>query len=181
MDLMAIRTGIVASFAYVLITILFGIAVSFAFYLQIRKYRVPSAKNGDPNAQRIESDLPISQQNKEAIARVYAVVLERPVDDIGLKIYGRQLQRREKTLRMIVRELCKSEEYFDRFVNLRPPREAVILLYRHILCRTPDYQEINTEIPILNTQNWQNIVDRLISSDEYLKKFGEHAPPCTAD
>lgn len=123
----------------------------------------------------------LSEGIKHSVSAVYRTVLERDPDAEGLLIYGQQLQKKERTLRSVVREIGQSEEYFEKFVNAVPPQEAVRLFYRHFLCREPENEAIiNEHIYLLNTRGWKSIVDKLVSSKEYLAKFGEHSAPYVA-
>lgn len=119
-----------------------------------------------------------SETTKDCIVRVYDAVFERYPDRDGLANYAGQLQRGEKSVQEIVREIGKSEDYYDHFVRGFPPREAVNLLYRHFLGREPESEEIVDEhIEVLNSKGWKHIVDKLVDSKEYLKKFGKDSPP----
>ena len=122
----------------------------------------------------------LSDATKNAIKQVYQTVLERLPDTNGLEIYGKQLQTGQRNVRMIVRELGKSKEYYEKFIISTPPRTAVGLLYRHFLCRDPENEDIILEhIHRLNTEGYKSIVDKLTISPEYNRRFGDHSPPCT--
>lgn len=120
----------------------------------------------------------ISQDIKQVLENVYHVVLERELDSKGLNNYGMQLQRRDKNLRMIIKEIGSSEEYLNRFVRLVSPQQAVRLIYLHFLCREPESEDIVREhVDMLNERGWQYVIGKIVDSEEYLSRFGEHSVP----
>lgn len=124
----------------------------------------------------------ISDGKKNIVVDIYQQVLERFPDPEGLFNYGWRLQKGETSVREIIREIGKSDEYFSKFVG-HPvtPKNAIIYFYKHFLARKPENENIISEHVILLNANgkdgWKFIVDKLINSSEYLENFGEHSVP----
>lgn len=153
-----------------------GVIVAALMTAILRGNRKPQVVDVDSNT---DAENSMSETTKRNITQVYRTVLERSPDAVGLGIYGGQLQRDEKTLQEIVREVGKSREYFDRFVSPFSPKEVVRFLYRHFLCRDPENEDIiNEHVRLFNSKGWQYNIDKLVGSEEYKERFGSHSPPC---
>lgn len=125
-----------------------------------------------------DSNLSFTCKSMDLLFSIYRNILERNPDIVGIHDYGQQLQAKTKTIRQIVREVGKSDEYNRRFVEAVNPREAIVLLYCHFLGRDPESESIMSEhLDYLSNKGWKFIVDKLTDSSEYQVIFGENTVP----
>ncbi len=114
------------------------------------------------------------------VTAAYLQILERSPDEKGLLDKGKRLEDGRVTLKGIIRELGKSDEYFRKFVLSKSPVEIIRKMYLHFLGREPEStQFIQEKVAILNKNQdgWKEVVNILLESDEYYRGFGEHKVP----
>ena len=125
---------------------------------------------------------PVSDETKKAVVDIYTQVLERFPDQREIQKYGWRLHNEESSIRDVIREVGKSNEYFLKFVK-RPvkPEQAIVYFYKHFLGREPETDNVVSEyIDLMNKSGkdgWKLVVDELINSNEYILNFGDYSVP----
>ncbi len=108
---------------------------------------------------------------------IYRRVLQRSVDVDGAKYFGPLLAGGEISPRDVVRELAKSPEFFERYINAKPAQQVIKQLFRKFLSRNPENQLVIEEhIRIVNEKGWGHLIDMFINSEEYTSRFGNNEP-----
>ena len=124
---------------------------------------------------------PCTTDASRVVAEVYRHTLERGVDPAGQN-WARQLQNGQLTVKELVRNVAKSQEYMQRFGQTesgegQPYERAVARLYRHLLGRQPDANGQRSWARTAQQRGLGVVVDGLIDSAEYNNKFGEWSVP----
>jgi hypothetical protein len=122
---------------------------------------------------------PCTSDADSAVDGVYRQVLERPAGGEG-GARTEQLRTGQTTVREIVREVAKSPEHRQRFLNTNSQNgrvNAVTHLYRHLLAREPDPAGLNSHVQALANTDIGEVIDAMINSAEYQQKFGEDTVP----
>lgn len=124
---------------------------------------------------------PCTTDASRVVAEVYRHTLERGVDPTGQN-WARQLQNGQLTVKELVRNVAKSQEYMQRFGQTesgeaQPYERAVARLYRHILGRQPDANGQRSWARNAQQRGLGVVVDGLIDSAEYNNNFGAWGVP----
>ena len=113
--------------------------------------------------------------------QLYQRVLERQIDDGGLIHWGSKLDRGEATVKELVREIGKSQEYFQRFVQPYLSNGVYVaaeLMSKHFLARVSANPQDNIfRGEEIKNMGWQFSVDAFIDSPEYAARFGDDNVP----
>ncbi len=103
----------------------------------------------------------------EIVKEVYRKVLEREVDESGLITYGSKLREGYICANGLARDLGRSPEYAERFINNQTTRQAIILMYRHFLLREPESEQvINNHVNDMRSKGWRAKVDDFLNGNE---------------
>ena len=124
---------------------------------------------------------PCTTDASRVVAEVYRHTLERGVDPAA-QSWVRQLQNGQLTVKELVRNVAKSQEYMQRFGQTesgegQPYERAVARLYRHILARQPDVNGQRNWARNAQQRGLGAVIDGLIDSAEYNNNFGEWGVP----
>lgn len=124
---------------------------------------------------------PCTPDASRVVAEVYRHTLERGVDP-GAQTWVRQLQNGQLTVKELVRNVAKSQEYMQRFGQTeageaQPYERAVARLYRHVLARQPDEGGQRNWARNAQQRGLAAVVDGLIDSAEYNNNFGQWGVP----
>ena len=124
---------------------------------------------------------PCTTDASRVVAEVYRHTLERGAD-AGSQTWVRQLQNGQLTVKELVRNVAKSQEYMQRFGRTeagegQPYERAVARLYRHILGRQADANGQRNWARTAQERGLGAVVDGLIDSAEYNNSFGESGIP----
>ena len=124
---------------------------------------------------------PCTTDASRVVAEVYRHTLERGADP-GSQTWVRQLQSGQLTVKELVRNVAKSQEYMQRFGRTeagegQPYERAVARLYRHILGRQPDAGGQRNWARTAQERGLGAVVDGLIDSAEYNNSFGPSGIP----
>lgn len=114
-----------------------------------------------------------------AVDAAYRQVLKRPADAAGLQQYAPSLRARSLSIRDIVRDLVRSDEWAAKFVDDRPVEETVLALYDCLLARAPDVDGWNQLLAWEPRDDWQPVIDSMIDGEEYGARFGSAVVPGT--
>ncbi len=113
----------------------------------------------------------------ELIEQIFAQILRQSVDTKLLITYGAFLCRGEMSVRNIVKVLGLSQQYRERFVNLKKPDETIERLYATFLGRASDANSKLFRVKAIQTRGSSVVIADLIDSEEYQMSFGEDALP----
>jgi hypothetical protein len=124
---------------------------------------------------------PCTTDASRVVAEVYRHTLERGVDPAAQN-WARQMENGQLTVKELVRNVVKSQEYMQRFGQTesgegQPYERAVARLYRHILARQPDANGQRTWARTAQQRGLGVVVDGMIDSAEYNNKFGDWGVP----
>jgi Ca2+-binding EF-hand superfamily protein len=122
---------------------------------------------------------PCTADADSAVDAIYRQVLERPAGGDGNAL-AEQLRTGQTSVREIVRQIAKSPEHRQRFLNTNGQNgrvNSVTTLYRHLLGREPDQGGLTSHVQALSRGNVDVIIDSLIDSQEYQQQFGEDRVP----
>ena len=124
---------------------------------------------------------PCTTDASRVVAEVYRHTLERGVDPAAQN-WARQLENGQLTVKELVRNVVKSQEYMQRFGQTesgegQPYERAVARLYRHILARQPDANGQRTWARTAQQRGLGVVIDGLIDSPEYNNNFGAWGVP----
>ncbi|MFX0030069.1 MAG: phycobilisome rod-core linker polypeptide [Candidatus Hermodarchaeota archaeon] len=109
----------------------------------------------------------------DLIRRIFRQVLEREYTPFEFIDWGFKLNRGETSIKAMIRELALTEEHEDRFIRPFSEDIAVKYCFNHILGRDPTLEETETWIDISLNEGIDDVINRLLDSDEYDTKFGE--------
>jgi Ca2+-binding EF-hand superfamily protein len=122
---------------------------------------------------------PCTPDADSVVDAVYRQVLERPAGGEG-NARAEQLRSGQTTVREIVRDIAKSQEHRQRFLNTGNQNgrvTAVTALYRHLLARDADPAGLNGHVQALANSDIGEVIDSMIDSPEYQQKWGDMAAP----
>ncbi len=118
------------------------------------------------------------EEAAKVVRAIFNRVLERDPDDAGMIKFGSQLDRGERTIREIIRNIGKSEEYGKKFVTDVGLEEAVKQMYKHFLAREAESDDVvRSQAANLVNRGWQHMVESFVNSDEFSKRFGDDRVP----
>ena len=124
---------------------------------------------------------PCTTDASRVVSELYRHMLERAPDS-GAQHWQNELAAGRMTVRDVVRNIATSQEHRQRFGQTEPgeaqPYErAVARLYRHILGRQPDAEGQRTWAARAQSQGLDDVVNALVSSEEYNRNFGDWGVP----
>ena len=120
-----------------------------------------------------------STDARQVVSAIYRQVLERSPNATEANPWITRLSSGQSTVREIVESVVMSDEYRSRFVpggSDEQRRQAVSMLYRHVLGREADAGGLQAHVD-LSRRSPEAVVTSLISSTEYQQKFGEQTVP----
>ena len=121
---------------------------------------------------------PCTTDARRVIDEVYRRVLERPAGSAG-DAWNQKLVSGSVSVRDIVRDVAKSPEHTQRFLNGQSNENVVRTLYRHVLGRETDPGAAGW-FPQVRTKGAAGIIDELMASPEYEQSFGADIVPGSA-
>lgn len=109
----------------------------------------------------------------DLVRRIFRQVLEREYAPFEFIEWGLKLNRGETSVKTMIQELALTEEHEDHFI--RPFSEDIAIKYcfNHLLGRDPTPEEIETWIDVSLNEGIDDVIKRLLDSNEYDVKFGE--------
>lgn len=142
-------------------------------------YAVSSSDGATGNRNLLVIAAPAECSNSfEIMRRIYLQVFGQPPDDMKeLAAAAERLEKRQTTVRAVVRELALSPEYKHRFVDQQTAEQTVGLLYEKVLARAPLPAEVSVGGQRLRRAGFATLVDDLLGGSEYRDLFGEHGVP----
>lgn len=118
----------------------------------------------------------------QVVTRIYQQILER-APDANAAGRVRQLANGSTTVRQMVADVAKSAEHAQRFFQPTETQEqkesAVNFAYRHLLARPGDAGGIRAYVTKAQQLGFNAVVDELVSSAEYMNKYGNDGVPGT--
>ena len=143
-------------------------------------FRTDYTRNSPPHIADAKTNYDLAAAAAK-IKQLYQQVLERQVDDGGLIYWGSKLDRGEATVKEIVKEVGKSQEYFQRFVQPHLSNGVYVaaeLMSKHFLARVSANPQDNLlRGEEIKNMGWQFSVDAFIESPEYAARFGDDNVP----
>jgi hypothetical protein len=124
---------------------------------------------------------PCTTDAGRVVSELYRHMLERAPDS-GAQHWQNELAAGRLTVRDVVRSIVTSEEHRQRFGQTeagegQPYQRAVARLYRHVLARQPDPEGLRTWTGRAQSQGLDDVVNALMSSEEYNRNFGDWGVP----
>jgi Ca2+-binding EF-hand superfamily protein len=122
---------------------------------------------------------PCTSDADSTVDAVYRLLLERPAGGEG-NARAEQLRSGQTTVREIVRDIAKSPEHRQRFLNTSNDNarvDTVTTLYRRLLARAPDQAGLDSHVQALANGDVNGIIDVMLNSAEYQQKFGNDTVP----
>lgn len=124
---------------------------------------------------------PCTTDAGRVVSELYRHMLERAPDS-GAQHWQNELAAGRMTVRDVVRNIVTSQEHRQRFGQTesgegQPYERAVARLYRHILARQPDAEGQRNWAARAQSQGLNDVVDALMSSEEYNRNFGDWGVP----
>ena len=128
-----------------------------------------ATRHTDERADRIVCDL-------------YRRFLDRQPDAEGYRYVRESLTSGEKSLREHILEVVNSDEFHRKFVKARPREKVVQHLYSILLGRTlSDPYKLARQVADLALLDLGPYTERLVSSADYQRRYGEDRLPGGAD
>jgi hypothetical protein len=110
--------------------------------------------------------------------QLYGSILQRNSDPEGFDWCVENLAAGTLSVRDIVRELCKSEEFREKFLMNDSPNEIARKLRKKLLGElNPSAEDIKETAVLLLEYDWRDAIDHLIDSYEYEQKHGNDVVP----
>lgn len=129
------------------------------------------------NAQAFSCPALSAQQAALTVKGIYNKVLERDADDGGLVLFAGKLSGGGWCVQHVVRAIGVSPEYAERFIKNQVPRQAITLMYRHFLLRSPESEAVIVHhVNELNAKGWQAKVLDFVNSPEAQSTWGKFQP-----
>jgi hypothetical protein len=114
----------------------------------------------------------------EIVRGVYLQIFNQPPDNLKvLADAAEKLDKKETTVKTIVRELVMSTEYSSRFVIPHPAEEAAKLLYLKTLARSASPEEVRSASERIRREGFAATVNEILNGSEYQEAFGEYGVP----
>ena len=118
----------------------------------------------------------------DAVHILYRRLLDRDPDPEGLRAHVQLAER--SGLEAVVRSIMGSPEYRARLNRAGAPtedfaayRQAVRVLYRHVLGRDPDPEGLTALTEVAEVYGLPEVVHRMVTSREYTQQWGEQVIP----
>jgi Phycobilisome Linker polypeptide len=115
---------------------------------------------------------------RRLIQQLYRNVLEIEVEARVLRDLVSQLVQGKVSVRVQLLRIIKSDAFFEKHLRGRSPEDMASVLYRYVLGRNVESAETqNGAAAFIAASSWQTQADVMISSEEYLGKYGDDALP----
>lgn len=117
-------------------------------------------------------------QASRIAGQLYGAVLQRNSDQEGFDWCVENLTNGSLTVRDIVRNLCKSEEYREKFLMNDTPNEIARKFRIKFFGEAhPQPADIKSTAILFLEQHWQHAIDELLDSDAYGRRYGDDSVP----
>ena len=123
-----------------------------------------------------------SSNEQDAVRLLYRRLLGRDPDPLGLQGFAQLAER--QGIGAVAQQIVNGPEYDQRVGtsglpshNLEPYQDAVRVLYRHMLARTPDPIGLQAYAEVGASSGFNAVVDQIIASAEYQRSFGDDTVP----
>ena len=127
-----------------------------------------------------------ANNEQEAVRILYQRLLGREPDPGGLQSAIALAQR--QGIAAVAESIVNSEEYQRRTygrgireATITPYEHGVAALYQHLLERPPDPEGARDLTQLASVYGLDSVVDRIVSSREYVGRYGEQGVPGRAD
>lgn len=124
---------------------------------------------------------PCTTDAGRVVSELYRHIMERS-PDASAQHWQQQLASGNMTVREVVRNLVRSQEYMQRFGQTEagegtPYERAVARLYRHVLARQPDAAGQRHWAGIAQQRGLNAVADQILNSQEYTSEYGDWGVP----
>lgn len=110
--------------------------------------------------------------------QLYGSLLQRDSDQAGFDWCVENLTNGTLSVRGLIKAICKSEEYREKFLMNEAPNEVAKKWRKKFLGEaTPNKEAIKRMAVSLLESDWRVMMDALFDSEEYLAKHGEDGVP----
>tara|TARA_Y100001968_G_scaffold333065_1_gene393918 strand:+ start:23 stop:880 length:858 start_codon:yes stop_codon:yes gene_type:complete len=117
-------------------------------------------------------DLSIKAAYRQVYGNFNCFESERPIE------LERRLRNGDITIREFIRKLAKSSFYKKHYFEKINQQRSIELNFKHILGRPPfNQKEVRASISLIHQLGFNQHIDYLVDSREYLTLFGEHTVP----
>lgn len=117
-------------------------------------------------------------QASKIAGQLYGSLLMRDSDPEGFDWCVDNLSNGDMSVREIIKEICKSEEYREKLLMNDTPNEIARKWRKKFLGEsTPNKEAIKRTAIALLENDWRDAVDELFDSDEYIAKHGDDGLP----
>jgi phycocyanin-associated rod linker protein len=110
--------------------------------------------------------------------QLYGSILQRNADEEGFNWSVDNLTNGNLSVREMVKELCKSEEFREKFMMNETPNELAKKLRKRLLGESnPQPDDVKETAVSFLENDWRYVIDDLVESHQYGAKFGEDGVP----
>ena len=117
-------------------------------------------------------NISIREIYRQVYGNLFPMESERPID------LERRLRNGDLSIREFIRGVAKSPFYVRHYFEKVSQQRSIELTIKHLLGRPPfNQREIIDNIEVLNRIGFENHIDLIIDSQEYIQNFGEDTVP----
>lgn len=129
--------------------------------------------------QNRETTIPIKEDAdiNEIVSAIYVQVLGREPDNGGHAIWSEYIRQHRASTKTVIKQFALSDEFLMMLERQESKETAVRLIYRRLLAREPDANEIAKSMSTADSRGLRTLILNLLNSAEYDKKFGECSVP----
>lgn len=110
--------------------------------------------------------------------QLYGSILQRNSDQEGFEWCVDNLTNGTLTVREIIKELCKSEEYREKFLMNDTPNEIARKFRKKFFGEAnPAPEDVKDTAVLILEMDWRDAIDQLLDSPEYDAKYGDDGIP----
>ncbi|CAL1240541.1 phycobilisome rod-core linker polypeptide [Candidatus Methylocalor cossyra] len=110
--------------------------------------------------------------------QLYGNILQRNADPAGFDWCVEVLTNGTLSVREIVKVLCKSDEYREKFLMNDTPNEIARKFRKKFFGEAnPRPEDIKETALLFLEMNWRDAMDQLLDSPEYYAKYGDDGIP----
>ncbi|BBL77146.1 phycobilisome rod-core linker polypeptide [Methylomagnum ishizawai] len=117
-------------------------------------------------------------QASKVAGQIYGSILARDSDPEGFDWCVDNLTNGNFSVREIIKEMCRSDEYREKMLMNDTPNEIARKWRKKFLGETVPNREAIKDLAIgLLENDWRDVIDGLLDSDEYIAKHGDDGIP----
>lgn len=114
---------------------------------------------------------------RELVRRAYRQILGREVEGAGLEVYTQVLTSGAISVRDLVKQSLRSEEWKGRFIQGKNAPEILMALYGCAFARAPDREAWDQFVIQGGANDWDAVIQQMVDSPEYTRRFGADKVP----